>query len=173
MGNAVAAILLSTVCLGNTIAEPTLVLQQRYDTARARSWTLTRHAVLVHDGASGRKLELALPGWLWLDEPHCQPDLVLGPGGEAVVTSNVVPTLWRIDGSTFAVSVHPLALDRDRDKDVGFAAIVYSPDERAFLAYSEVQRSIWKIDPALKTATRIRQAQRASRSLSTRCADRQ
>jgi hypothetical protein len=173
MGNAVATILLTLMGFGDVLAEPTPVLQHRYDPARARSWELMRHAVLVHDGISGRRLELLLPGWIWLDEPHCPPDLVLGPGGEAVVTSNAVPTLWRIDARTFAISVHPLVLDADRDKDVGFAAIVYSPDERAFLAYSEVQRSIWKIDPTLRTATRIRQAQRAGRSLSARCADRQ
>lgn len=174
MGNAVATLLLvSALWMANASAEPESVLQQRHDAARARSWFLTRDGVLVHDGVSGRRVRVELPQWMWVDAPHCGPDLVLGPGGEALVTSNVVPTLWRIDGRTLAVSLHPLALDVDRDKDVGFAAIVYSPEQRAYLAYSDMHRTVWRIDTTLKTATRIRQAQRAIHSLSARCADRQ
>lgn len=172
MGNAVAAILITgAVCLGDAHAEPP-VLQQRYDATRARSWSLTRDGVLVHDALFGRKTPVRLSGWVWLDAPYCAPDLVLAPSGEAVVTSNVLPTLWRIDGRTLAVSVRPLVLDADTDKDFGFAAIVYSPDQRAYLAYSDLQRTLWKIDTALTTGTQIRQAQRAAGSLSARCRER-
>jgi hypothetical protein len=173
MGSAVAKVVLIAFWMASAFAEPTPVLQQRHDAARARSWFLTRDGVRLHDGVSGRKVGVDLPGWLWVDAPYCGPDLVLGPGGEALVTSNVVSTLWRIDGRTLGVSVHPLALDVDRDKDVGFAAIVYSPEERAYFAYSDMHRTVWRIDTALKTATRVRQAQRALHSLSARCADRQ
>lgn len=177
MGSAVAVIALAMVAaLGNAQAEPPSVLQYRYDASRARSWALAREGVLVHDGASGRKVRVELPQWLWLDDPYCPygvPDLVLAPDGAAIITSNVVPTLWRIDARTLAVSVHPLRLDADGDRDVGFAAIVYSPDERAYFAYSEMQRTLWKIDVALKSASKVRQAQRASRALSARCPDRQ
>lgn len=170
MGNRIAAILITAACLGDALAEPTPVLQYRYEPARARSWSLTRDGVLVHDAASGRRTAVLVPGWLWLDDPYCAPDLALGPNGEAVVTSNVVPTVWRIDSRTLAVSVHPLTLDTDGERDVGFAAIVYSPDQHAYLAYSDVQRTFWKIDPALKTGTKIQQGM--SRSLSSRCPER-
>jgi hypothetical protein len=175
MRNGVAA-LVAAIALhaSDAPAEPNApALQQRHDPARARSWSLIRDGVLVHDALSGRKTRLELPGWLWLEWPHCAPDLVLGPGGEAVVTSNVVPTLWRIDARTLVVSVHSLALDADRDKDVGFAAIVYSPDEGAYLAYSDMLRTVWKIDIALKTGTKVRGAARAPHTLGARCADRQ
>lgn len=175
MRNGVAA-LVAAIALhaSDAPAEPTAaVLQQRHDPARARSWSLVRDGVLVHDAISGRKTRIDLPGWLWLGGHHCAPDLVLGPGGEAVVTSNVVPTLWRIDGRTLAVSVHPLALDADRDKDGGFAAIVYSPEEGAYLAYSDMLRTLWKVDLALKTGTKLRRDAREPHSLSARCADRQ
>ena len=171
MGKAIAAVLiLASISFGHAAAEPPLVLQQRHDAARARSWTLTRDGVLVHDAAGGRKVMVSLPGWLWVDDPYCAPDLAIGPNGEAVVTSNVIATLWRIDPRTLGVSAHPLTLDVDADKDVGFAAIVYSPDQDAYLAYSDVQRTHWKIDTALKTGTRI---QRAGRSPGARCIDRQ
>ncbi len=103
----------------------------------------------------------------------------MGPKGEVVITSNVVPTLWRIDPQTLAVTVHPLSLDIDSDRDVGFAAIVYSAEQSAFVAYSELQRSVWKIDPQLKTAQKVadsdlnrsRQAQRSAVARGTSCGD--
>src|SRR5258706_4618670 len=111
------------------------------------SYRLTREGVVIH--AAGVSTVVALPGWLWVDAPYCPPNLAVGPKGEVVITSNVVPTLWRVDPQTLSVTVHPLSLDIDSDKDVGFAAIVYSTEQTAFAAYSEVQRSIWKIDPQL------------------------
>ena len=92
--------------------------------------------------------------------------------GETLAVDNVLPTLWRIDPESFAVTVHPLALNADTDKDVGFAAVVYSAEHAAFIAYSGVQRSVWKIDPALKTAERIAQADLTQpRSRGRRCAE--
>jgi hypothetical protein len=93
---------------------------------------------------------------MWVDAPYGSlPDLALGPRGEAVVTSNVVPTLWRIDPETLAVSVHALALDSDTDKEVGFSGLVYSPGHEAFFAVSDAHGSLWRIDPQLETARKI------------------
>ena len=75
--------------------------------------------------------------------------IVAGAGGAQVQVGD------HIDGETLAVTVHPLSLDADADKDVGFAAVVYAAEERAFLVYSQTQRSVWKIDAALTSATRI------------------
>jgi streptogramin lyase len=97
-----------------------------------------------------------LPGWVWAGAPYgCLPDLALGPRGEAVVTSNVLPTLWRIDPDSLAVSVHALALDADDDKDVGFTGLVYSPQHGAFFAASHAHGSLWRIDPQLRTARKM------------------
>lgn len=119
-----------------------------------RSWWLTREGVVVR-GIEKERTVVTLPDWLWVGEPLCPPDLALGPTGEAVVTSNVTSRLWRIDPETLAVSVHDLRLDTDTDRDVGFAAIVYSPRQAAFYAYSEVQRAVWRIDGDLGRATKV------------------
>jgi hypothetical protein len=81
--------------------------------------------------------------------------MALGPHGEAVVSSNIVPTLWRIDPDTFTVTKHPLVLDADADKDIGFAGVVYSAEHQAFFAVSDVHGSLWNIDSVLRRARRI------------------
>jgi hypothetical protein len=157
-------------CESNAVPNASSMLGYQVDTSRDRSVWLTREGVLIHSGARAQPVAIALPGWLYVGSPHCPPAVALGSKGEVVVTSNVVSTLWRIDPETFVVTVHPLALDADTDKDVGFAALVYSAEQAAFIAYSGVQRSVWRIDPQLKSAAKIansdlsrpRQAQRAA-----------
>jgi hypothetical protein len=91
-----------------------------------------------------------------VDTPYGRlPDLALGPSSEAVITSNVVPTLWRIDPETLVVSVHPLLLDSDTDKDVGFSGLVYSSEHEAFFAVSDAHGSLWRIDRGLERARKI------------------
>ena len=164
MRNAIASILAAAViaglagCESNAVPNATQTLRYQVDEVRERSVWLTRDGVLVYSAADSRPVAVSLPGWLHVGAPHCPPDLALGPKGEIIVTSNVVATLWRIDPETFAVTVHPLALDTDTDKDIGFAALVYSAEQAAFIAYSDVQRSIWKIDPALSGAAKLARA---------------
>lgn len=94
---------------------PSSVLRSLADPARSRVWSLTTEGLFVHDVRTPERIvEVALPSWSWVHAEYgCPPDLALGPGGEAVVTSNVVPILWRIDPETLAVSVHELVLDSD------------------------------------------------------------
>ena len=120
-----------------------LAPQARYqvDSVRNRAWSLSPEGVFLVELSKPGKIAIALPGWVWASEPYgCLPDLAVGPRGEAVITSNVVPTLWRIDPDTLAVSVHRLALDADNDKDVGFSALVYSREHEAFFAASNQPR---------------------------------
>ena len=128
--------------------------RHQVDPARNRAWSLTRDGVFLHDLATPEKIvQVQLPDWQWAGTPYgCLPDLALGPKGEAVVTSDVLPTLWRIDAETLAVSVHPLALDADMDKDVGFSAIAYSSRHGAYYALSQTPGAIWKIDPLFRRA---------------------
>ena len=137
-----------------SIVEPALSAERtQLDKARNRAWTLTRDGIQFQDLGTNKKIAVPLREWIWAHEPYgCLPDLALGPKGEAVVTSNVVSTLWRIDPDTLAVSIHPLALDADTDKDVGFSAIAYSSRHGAYYAMSQIQGSIWKIDPLLRRA---------------------
>src|SRR2546423_3203031 len=137
-------------------AEP-LAMREKPDSARNRVWTLTRDGVVARDAASGKTLAvIALPGWIWAGPPsRCFPDLALGPRGEAVIPSDVLPVVWRIDAETLAVTRHELVLDADSDKDIGFSALAYSPRHDAFFATSAVYGSLWRIDPLLRRAQKI------------------
>jgi hypothetical protein len=132
--------------------------QARYqvDRARNRVWFLSHEGVFLFERSSPGRVALPLPGWMWTGEPYsCLPDLALGPRGEAVITSDVLPTLWRVDPDTLEVSVHRLALDADDDKDVGFSGLVYSHEHGAFFAASYSHGSLWRIDPRLATAQKV------------------
>ncbi len=131
-------------------------VRYRVDAARKRIWILNGDGVFLYDVAARKGIEVPLPDWQWVGASFaCLPDLALGPEGEAVVTSNVVPTLWRIDPETLAVGEHPLALDADTDRDVGFTGLVYSAAQRAYFAVSDVHGSLWRIDSQFAGARRI------------------
>jgi len=131
---------------------------ERYqlDRARNRAWFLTRDGVVLYEAAKGRRVTVALPEWTWAGEPHgCFPDLALGPKGEVVVTSDVLPILWRIDPESLVVSVHPIALNTQAHRDVGFSRLVYLPQHAAFLAARPGIGTLWKIDPLLTKAQEV------------------
>lgn len=131
-------------------------VRYRVDPARHRIWVLTDGGVFLYDLTKPQRVAIALPDWLWVGTAYgCLPDLALGPKGEAVITSNVVPTLWTVHPETLAVSVHPLALDADTDKDVGFSGLAYSAEQRAFFAVSDAHGSLWRIDPLFTKAQKI------------------
>jgi hypothetical protein len=162
---AIASLVSLAACDGNIVkqparadARPAATFDGRYqvDASRGRVWWLTREGVFLHSASAPEKVSVSLPGWLWVGAPYaCLPDLALGPQGEAIVTSNVVSTLWKIDPETLAVSVHPIALDSDSNKDVGFSALVYSAEHEAFFAVSDTHGSLWKIDAQLQRAEKI------------------
>jgi hypothetical protein len=162
-GSAKSLVLAGLVCLAACNPQPSpqrdhsLEVRYQVDPARHRVWWLTREGVSLHDVTKPQPIALTLPGWHWAGEPYgaCLPDLALGPQGEAIVTSDVIPTLWRVDPETLAVTVHPLSLETDRDKDVGFSAIVYSREHGVFFGVSGIHGSLWTIDPSLTRAQKI------------------
>ena len=134
-------------------------VRRHVDADRGRVWWLSEAGLFVQETGRTARTELALPGWDVAREPYsCLPDLALGPRGDALVTSNVTSTLWRIDARTLAVTVHRLALDSDRDKDVGFTGLVYSPAQAAFFAVSGPHGTLWRIDPQLTSARKVEQS---------------
>jgi hypothetical protein len=135
-------------------------IRHQADEARGRVWVLTRSGVVIFDASASRPIRrVPLPGWVWAGEPYgCLPDLALGPKGEAVVSSDVVPTLWRVDPETFEVSEHALALDADTDKDIGFSELQYSAEQNAYVGVSSFYGSVWRIDPLLGRAQKVAQA---------------
>ena len=133
------------------------MLRYQVDEARGRLWALTVEGVELYDAATRRKVaQIALPGWTWVGpEFACPPDLALGPLGEAVVSSNVVPTLWRVDPVSLAASRHDLALEEDSGRDVGITALAFSARQRAYFAVSAAHGSLWRIDSRLAVGQRI------------------
>jgi hypothetical protein len=123
--------------------------------AAEQTWVLNADGVYLQQARKAR-VAVKLPEWHWAHEPYaCPPAIAVGPRGEAVVTSNVLPVLWKIDPETLAVTVHPLQLDADSDKDVGFSGLVYSARDNAYFAVSELHGTLWRIDPLLRRAQKI------------------
>lgn len=120
-----------------------------------QSWVVDAGELFLQEAGKPRRA-VTLPGWHWAGEPYaCAPAVAAGPRGEVLVTSNVVPVLWKIDPATLAVSVHRLELDADTDKDVGFSGLVYSERDGAYLAVSEAHGTLWRIDLPLRRAQKI------------------
>lgn len=145
---------LAAVSLSSSVAaaEP---VRYRPQPERARVWVLDAGGLFLEQAGKPRRA-VTLPGWQWAGEAFaCAPDVAIGPRGEAIVTSNVLPVLWKIDPDTLAVSVHRLELDADHDKDVGFSGLVYSERNGAYFAVSELQGSLWRIDPLLRRAQKV------------------
>lgn len=143
-------------CGGASAKEPR-ALRVAVDAERGRVWALQPDGVHVHALHPKRKLaHVPLPGWIVAGEPDgCVPDLALDRWGDAVVTSDVVPVLWKVHAGSFSVSRHELALDADTDRDVGFAGLVRSPEHGVFFAVSFHHGTLWRIDPTLRRAEKV------------------
>ena len=124
-------------------------------TAAEPMWVLDADGVVLQQPGKAR-VAIKLPEWQWAHEPYaCPPVVATGPRGEALVTSNVLPVLWKIDPQTLAVSMHRLQLDADSHKDVGFSGLVYSARDGAYFAVSELHGTLWRIDPLLRRAQKL------------------
>ena len=132
-----------------------LLLVSGSNAAADPSWVIDGSELFLKQAGQPRRA-VTLPGWHWAGEPYaCVPAVAIGPRGELVVTSNVLPVLWKIDPDTRAVSVHRLQLDADHDKDVGFSGLVYSERNGAYFAVSSLHGSLWRIDPLLRRAQKV------------------
>ena len=156
MGHKVLVLWFSAAVLllvsGSAAADP---LRYRAQPERARVWSISEGGLFVEEARKPRRA-IELPQWHWANWPYaCAPDIAIGPRGEAVITSNVLSVLWKIDPDTLAVSVHRLELDADNDKDVGFSGLVYSERSGAYFAVDEHHGSLWRIDPLLRRAQKI------------------
>jgi hypothetical protein len=133
------------------------VLRYQVDAARDRLWTLTLDGVDLYDVKTRtRQAHISLADWLWVTEQFsCPPDLAIGPKGEVLISSNVLPTLWRIDPVTLAASKHELVLDGDAREEIGFTGLAYSAEQGVFFAVSAMEGSLWRIDPLFRRAQSI------------------
>ena len=132
------------------------VLRFQKDAARNRGWLLTERGIMVFDYRTRQTTaHVRLPGWVLADEGYaCAPGLALGPVGEAVVSSNVLPIVWRIDPVTLAVSRHELTLDAHKGMDVGITGLAFSSEQQAYFGVSHFG-VLWRIDPLLRRAEKV------------------
>lgn len=139
---------------GEAPKEPVAKVKVQLDARRNRVWLLTRRGVAVYDATTpDRILRVSIPSWkLGTQTNGCLPDIAIGPKGEAVVSSDAVPVLWRIDPDTLAVTRHELRLDTPQSKDVGFTLLRYAPRQQWYLAVDGLRGNIWRIDGDLKSA---------------------
>jgi len=137
--------------------QPIATVRVKLDVERNRVWLLTREGLAIYDPAApNRILRVPVHGWRIGRDPHgCLPDLALDPRGGAVISSDIMPVLWRVDPETLAVTRHELRVDDDRDKEVGFTYLRYLPAQQAYLAASGPRGTIWRIDRELRYAHRL------------------
>jgi hypothetical protein len=131
-------------------------LRVREDPGRDRRWVLRPSGVHLYSLKGQYLRHIPLAGWYWAGEPYsCAPDLALGPHGEALVTSDIAPLIWRVDGRSLTVSMRRLLLDADSHMDVGFSGLLYSPEKGEYFAVSYIG-SLWAVDGGLTRARKIR-----------------
>ena len=123
------------------------------DSARSRIWRLGDRGVYLEAPEQSQALHILLPGRFIVDQTiTCPSAMTLSQEGAVVVTSNVIPILWRINPDTFVVTSHPLTLTSHADREVGFTGIAFSTGHSAYFAVSSVHGTLWRIDMNLQTA---------------------
>lgn len=136
-------------------------LRIQVDARRNRVWVLNHDAVYLYDIPKRRLIKrIELPNWAFVGEVFsCAPDLALTPSGAALVTSNVLPTIWEIDPQTLVARQHRLSLDADNDKDVGFTGLAFGRGGRDLFGVSSLLGSAWRIDLGAGKAHKVRLSQ--------------
>lgn len=122
----------------------THVLRMRMDNANQRLWILDYDAVYIYAADTATLLtRIPLP-ILVSDRRHCLPDMVLDAKGDAYISENRVPKIYRV-----AASGSVSALDgilEQRMESPGFSAMALSPDGRFLLAGRSAGGDLWRIE---------------------------
>ena len=130
------------------------------DAKNNRVWSLSdqglRLSAKTQAQTAAQTVAIVLPGWNALNAHFAEPPaFAFGPNNELVVTSNVMATLWRVDADSLAVSVHPMTLNCDTEKEFGFTWLAYSDAQGGYFAFSEQLDSVWRVDRRLENAQKV------------------
>jgi hypothetical protein len=149
----VAFIVLASASISAVADQGPKMLKTLDDDARKRVYVLARDGVVLLDAKTRRTVaHVTLPGWVWVGEKYsCPPDIALAPDGDVLVSSNIVPIIWRIEHRTLATTLHELTLEQDRDRDVGFTRLRWSRHLRTFVGMAD-SGARWHIDLSLSRA---------------------
>lgn len=156
----VACIVLTSSSIGVVAGQGPQKLKSVDDDARKRVYVLAREGVVLLDANTRRKVaQVALPGWVWAGEKYsCPPDIALAPDGDVLVTSNVVPIIWRIEHRTLATTLHQLTLEQDTGRDVGFTNLRWSRQLRTFVGMTD-SGARWHVNRSLTRARKVADAE--------------
>ncbi len=111
-------------------------------TVGARTWTKT----------------IVLRGWSSVSAQNsCAANIAVDVAGSVIVSSNIAPTLWRIDAKSLEVERLDIVLDADNDKDVGFTGLLSTSRDRLY-AISAIHGSLWRIDLNARRGTKLEMA---------------
>ncbi len=131
------------------------ILRTQSDAARGRIWVLGVEDLRVYDAVSNKLVRrVVLPGWS-IARYKCPPDLILDASGSAIISNNVVPTLWRVDARSFAVTERAIALEGKEGWDIGFGAIALAGNGSIY-ALTSNGMSLWKVDSGVASASLLK-----------------
>jgi hypothetical protein len=152
MRSRIVALFLSLFSMAATGAD----VRVRPDDLRGRTWVLRADALYLHDPGTGVPARrFALPGWVYVTPRFaCEPDLVVEPGGAVLVSSNIVPSLWRVDPQDSSTTVLKIDLDPESVKDLGFTSLQWV-EPGVMQANGSTERSRWRIDLANRRAVKL------------------
>src|SRR5258706_11579012 len=132
-------------------------LRVKSDLSRGRRWELDWGVASAYDTASEQLIRrVRLPGANFsAARESCLPDMLLSRSGALIVSSNTLPSLWRISPSRFEVERYDIEVDGDKDKDFGFTGLAWGTDEKVLYAVGEPTGSLWRIDLVSAKASKV------------------
>ena len=142
-------------------------LRVKADTVRGRLWLLSLQQVTVYEIKTGDMIkQIALPAWS-LAGIQCAPDLILDASGDALISSNVEPRLWKIDATTFNMKEYAINMPGKENWDNGFGALAFAADGSLY-AMSSFAGSLWRIELATSSASEIKLSARVTQACALR-----
>lgn len=128
------------------LAQEGHVLRIHTDFARGRVWVLATDGVYLQERPRVAARRFTLPGWMHVNRPQAAaPDLILDHDGTAIVSSNIVPHLWRVDPERASADLIEVDPWPDARKDMGFTSLVLVIPG-SIRARSTIDSSGWRID---------------------------
>ena len=143
-------------CASAAPAAAAAVIAVKRDDARARTWILGSDALYLYQpGAAPALRRFDLENWRYVSGAFaCPPSMAIGPDGGVVVSSNIEPTLWRVDALGAPAVEIPLRLLDRANEDIGFTELEVSPPGIVW-ARGSADRSRWRIDLARQSAVLV------------------
>ena len=128
----------------------------RRDELRDRTWILRGDALYSYEyGPGGTSRRFALPGWIHVSARNaCAPDVFIEAGGSVIVSSNIVPSLWRVDPTVANAVELSMEVSPATRKDFGFASL-QTTENGELHGRGSIDRSLWLVDLANRSAIQL------------------